>query len=135
MTADDEEKVNAAKKQKERANKRQFRRSGTGEAGSDLNDSGAYDDDQEDSLLDVADKRVKLGDGVSDALSQRLVTELQSCKTITRNGNDLLTQQSVDTADALALVQQQLASCQAVLSTAQAVLIRILGSKEASSKK
>ena len=72
-----------------------------------------------------------MGDGVSDALSHRLVTELQTAKSITRIGAEFLTQESVDTAEALALVQQQLASCQAVLSTAQAVLIRIVAAKDA----
>ena len=131
MTADDEEKANAAKKQKERAHKRLFKRGVPGESGGDLNDSGAYEEDPEDSLLDVADKRVRMGDGVSDALSHRLVTELQTAKSITRIGAEFLTQESVDTAEALALVQQQLASCQAVLSTAQAVLIRIVAAKDA----
>lgn len=118
VTADDEEKLQAMKKQKDRAQKRQFRRS-TG----DMDDGDYDDDDMDDGSGLSAEKRAKLGE---DPFSHRLIAELQNCKQMTKAGNELLSSLQIDNSDALLLLQQQLSSCQAVLTTAQTLLLKIV---------
>jgi hypothetical protein len=118
--ADDEEKIQAMKKQKDRGAKRPFRHSP-----GDMD--GDYDDEDE---TDGQEKRAKIGEAVGDVLSHRLIAELQNCKQMSKTGSELLGQPHIDNTDALLLVQQQLSSCQAVLATAQALLLRIVGTGE-----
>jgi hypothetical protein len=125
VTADDEERLSAMKKQKDRS-KRGFRRM------DDLDGSGEYDDDELDDDANP-EKRLKITEAVGDMLSHRLIAELQNCKQMTKAGSDLLSSTQIDSSDALMLVQQQLSSCQAVLTTAQALLLRIVNGENSTS--